>query len=57
MDNLRGRGVIYLVALASIFVILFGVRNLASILNPILLFCRSPVSWRSAGCPVGCHWC
>jgi AI-2 transport protein TqsA len=37
MDNLRGRGVIYLVGLASIFVILFGIRGTASIINPILL--------------------
>ena len=37
MNNLKGRGVIYLVALASLFVILFGVRSAASILNPILL--------------------
>ena len=37
MNNLNGRGVIYLVALASIFVILFGIRGSASILNPILL--------------------
>jgi len=29
--------VIYLVALASIFVVLFGIRGTASILNPILL--------------------
>ncbi len=37
MNNSQGRGVIYLVALASIVVILFGVRGSASILNPILL--------------------
>jgi AI-2 transport protein TqsA len=37
MDNIKGRGVIYLVALASIFVILFGIRSSASIINPILL--------------------
>jgi AI-2 transport protein TqsA len=37
MDNIKGRGVIYLVALASIFVVLFGIRASASILNPILL--------------------
>ncbi len=37
MDNKSGRLVIYLVALASIFVILFGIRGTASILNPILL--------------------
>jgi len=37
MNNLKERGVIYLVALACIFVILFGVRASASILNPILL--------------------
>jgi len=37
MDNLRGRGVIYLVGLASVFVILFGIRGTASIINPILL--------------------
>lgn len=37
MNNLAGRGVIYLVALASIFLILSGIRASASILNPILL--------------------
>ena len=37
MDSLRGRGVIYLVGVASIFVILFGIRGIASIINPILL--------------------
>jgi AI-2 transport protein TqsA len=37
MDNLSGRLVSYLVALASIFVILFGIRGSASIINPILL--------------------
>jgi predicted PurR-regulated permease PerM len=37
VDNLSGRLVIYLVALASIFVILFGIRETATILNPILL--------------------
>jgi predicted PurR-regulated permease PerM len=37
MTNLSGRLVFYLVALASIFVILFGIRGSASIINPILL--------------------
>ena len=37
MDNVTGRGVLYLVAAASIFVILFGIRGSAYILNPILL--------------------
>ena len=37
MNNGRGRGVIYLVGLASVFVILFGIRGTASIINPILL--------------------
>jgi AI-2 transport protein TqsA len=37
MNKLNGRGVIYLVALACVFVILFGIRSSASILNPILL--------------------
>jgi AI-2 transport protein TqsA len=37
MDNIKGRGVIYLVAVASIVVILFGIRASASIINPILL--------------------
>jgi predicted PurR-regulated permease PerM len=37
MNNLTGRGVIYLVALACLIIILFGVRSSASILNPILL--------------------
>jgi len=37
MDNIKGRGVVYLVAFASIFVVLFGIRASASILNPILL--------------------
>jgi len=37
MNNLSGRLVIFLVGLASIFVILFGIRGSASIINPILL--------------------
>src|SRR5512144_2964200 len=37
MNNVPGRLVIYLVAAASIFVILFGIRGSASIINPILL--------------------
>lgn len=37
MDRLSGRLVIYLVALASIFLILFGIRETATVLNPILL--------------------
>lgn len=37
MNNSTGRGVVYLVAGASIFVILFGIRGSAYILNPILL--------------------
>ena len=37
MNNISGRGVIYLVGVASIFVILFGIRGTASIINPILL--------------------
>ena len=37
MNNISGRGVVYLVAVASIFVILFGIRGTADILNPILL--------------------
>lgn len=37
MNNLSGRLVVYLVALASIFVIIFGIRGSASIINPILL--------------------
>jgi AI-2 transport protein TqsA len=37
MNNLSGRLVVYLVAGAAIFVILFGIRAAASIINPILL--------------------
>ena len=37
MDKLSGRLVIYLVAGAAIFVILFGIRGSAYIINPILL--------------------
>ena len=37
MNNLPNRLVIYLVGFASIFVILFGIRASASIINPILL--------------------
>jgi AI-2 transport protein TqsA len=37
MNDRRGRLVIYLVAFASVFVVLFGIRASASILNPILL--------------------
>ena len=37
MDNPSNRLVIYLVALASIFVVMFGIQQTASIINPILL--------------------
>lgn len=37
MNNISGRLVIYLVGLASIFLILGGIRSSASIINPILL--------------------
>jgi len=37
MNNLSGRLVIYLVGLASLFLILFGIRGTASVINPILL--------------------
>ncbi len=37
MNNLSGRLVVYLVGLASIFVILFGIRGSAYVINPILL--------------------
>jgi len=37
MDRIPGRGVIYVVAAACIFIILFGIRGSAYILNPILL--------------------
>jgi len=37
MNNSPGRLVIYLVAGAAVFVILFGIRGSASIINPILL--------------------
>ena len=37
MNNLPGRLVVYLAGGASIFVILFGIRGSASIINPILL--------------------
>jgi AI-2 transport protein TqsA len=37
MNDTRGRLVIYLVAGAAVFVILFGIRSSASIINPILL--------------------
>ncbi len=37
MNNLSNRLVIYLVGAAAIFVILFGIRGSASIINPILL--------------------
>lgn len=37
MDNVPNRLVVYLVAGASIFVVLFGIRGSASIINPILL--------------------
>jgi AI-2 transport protein TqsA len=37
MDNVSTRPVFYLVAAASIFVILFGIRASSSIINPILL--------------------
>jgi predicted PurR-regulated permease PerM len=37
MNNLQGRLVIYLVGMACIFVIMFGIRGSAYIINPILL--------------------
>ena len=37
MNNLSGRLVVYLVGGAAIFLILFGIRASASIINPILL--------------------
>jgi AI-2 transport protein TqsA len=37
MNNLSGRLVVYMVGFASIFVIIFGIRGSASIINPILL--------------------
>jgi predicted PurR-regulated permease PerM len=37
MGNLSNRLVVYLIAGASIFIILFGIRSSASIINPILL--------------------
>ena len=37
MNNINGRGVIYLVALACMVIIMFGIRASAQILNPILL--------------------
>jgi predicted PurR-regulated permease PerM len=37
MGNLSNRLVVYLIAGASIFVVLFGIRGSASIINPILL--------------------
>ena len=37
MNNTQGRLVIYLVGFASVFVILAGIRGVASIINPILL--------------------
>ena len=37
MNNAQVRPVLYLVGVASIFVILFGIRGSASIINPILL--------------------
>ena len=37
MENVQGRLVTYLVGMAAIFVILFGIRGSASIINPILL--------------------
>ncbi len=37
MNNLPYRLVVYLVGMASIFVILWGIRGMASIINPILL--------------------
>lgn len=37
MNNLSSRLVVYLVGFAAIFIILFGIRGSASIINPILL--------------------
>ena len=37
MNNLPNRLVVYMVGFASIFIILFGIRGSASIVNPILL--------------------
>ena len=64
MNNLSGRLVVYLVGGAAIFVILFGIRGSASVINPILLAAvititvlPIPVACRSGVFPVGCHWC
>ena len=37
LDMLPGRGLIYMIAIACFFIILFGIRGTADILNPILL--------------------
>jgi predicted PurR-regulated permease PerM len=37
MNNLSDRLLVYLIGVASVFVILFGIRSSASIINPILL--------------------
>ncbi len=37
MNNLSNRLLVYLLGVASLFVILFGIRGLASVINPILL--------------------
>ena len=37
MNNLQSRLVVYLIGAAAIFIILFGIRGSASIINPILL--------------------
>ena len=51
MNSLSSRLVVYLVGAAAIFVILFGIRGSASIINPILLAAvititvQNPLDW------------
>lgn len=63
MDNLPNRLVIYLVGFASIFLILFGIRVSASIINPIFLavvititVLPVPSLQQSAAYLAGCRW-
>ena len=64
MNDRSGRLVIYLVGAASIFVILFGIRESAYIINPILLAAvititvlPLPSRLTARVCPVGWRWC
>ena len=63
MERISSRLVVYLVGAAAIFVILFGIRGSASVINPILLalvitvtVLPIPSRLTNAACRVGWRW-